>query len=493
MPADPISSWTVPDLFGLPSHILPELRSTSQVRSPVLKLSAGQSEGSPRSDDSFDAFAEPFDSERTIIRPRPAGVGRGGQPAEKSRVPADASPLPRTGTNTLIAAASPVVAAANRIESERGRVPDLDRLRAAMVDAVHAFEKDAVSSGLDTRSLRAARYALCAMVDDIVLSTPEGTASSWTQQSMTSIFHDEVVGGERFFEILDQMEKDLGHHEPVVELMYLCMSLGFIGRYRVRPRGSAELNDLRDGIYNTIRQRRGDFERELSVQWRGINAGARSLARRIPLWGIGLGTLAIAAATFVGFTFLLSNVSEVAFAELFALPPHGLATVPRQARAAPVVSAAPVASEPSPSKLRKFLEPEIRAGRVQVFEDAQSITVRLTNRNMFPSGEATINSSVEPLFLRIGDALNEERGAVNIYGYTDDQPIRTVRFPSNFELSQARADAVATRLRARLTDPKRLRAQGKGQTTPIASNATAEGRQENRRTEIVLVRTTDGA
>lgn len=443
---------------------------------------------------SDDSFAEPFDSEQTIIRPRPSGVGRGGKSPDLRRSLPEAGPLPKAGTNKLVAAASTVLAAAIRIESDRGRTPDLDRLRGAMVDAMHGFETEALASGLDTRSLRAARYALCATVDDIVLSTPEGTASSWTQQGMTSIFHDEVVGGERFFEILEQMQKDLGHHEPVVELMYLCMSLGFIGRYRIRPRGVAELTDLRDGVYNTIRQRRGEFERELSPQWRGVDAGARTLARRVPLWALGLGTLAIAALMYLAFSFLLANSSEVAFAELFALPPQGPVLVPRQPRVAPpvvTVQPAPTVAEIFQPRLRQFLEPEIKAGLLQVLEDAQTITIRLTNHNMFGSGEAALTASFAPLLQRIGDALNDERGNVSVYGYTDDQPIRTARFPSNFELSQARADAVADRLRARLTDPKRLRAQGKGQTSPIASNATAEGRQENRRTEIILVRAPD--
>jgi type VI secretion system protein ImpK len=403
----------------------------------------------------------------------------------------------KVGTNPLVAAASPVIAAAVRIASDRGRGPDLDRLRVAMVDAIHKFETDALSVGLDTRSLRAARYALCAMVDDIVLSTPEGTASSWTRQSMTSIFHDEVVGGERFFDILEQMQKDLGHHEPVVELMYLCLSLGFIGRYRVRPRGVAELTDLRDGVYNTIRARRGEVEHELSPQWRGLNAGTRPLARRIPVWALALGTVAIAFAMYIGITFLLSSVSEAAFAQLFALPPHGQITVPHQARAplsavpaVPQSTGQPQAAERviEESKLKKFLEPEIRAGLVQVFEDAQSVTVRLTNRNMFGSGTATLASSYGSILGRIGDALNDEPGRIDVIGYTDDQPIHTARFPSNFELSQARADAVADQLRARMKDSKRLHAQGKGQNDPIGSNATAEGRQENRRTEIVLVR-----
>jgi type VI secretion system protein ImpK len=441
---------------------------------------------------SVDPFEEPSDEDRTIIRPRPGGAARGARPSVSGPASSDANSVPKTGTNELVAAASGILAAAIRIESDRGRLPDLDRLRGAMVEAIQKFETEALASGLELRSLRAARYALCAMVDDIVLSTPEGTASSWTRQSMTSIFHDEVVGGERFFEILDQMQKDLGHHEAVVELMYLCMSLGFIGRYRVRPRGVAELTELRDGVYKTIRSRRGDFERELSPQWRGVSAGARSLARRVPLWAVGLGTVAIAAMMYVGFTFLLASVSETAFAELFALPPHGQITIPRQTRApSPVASVAPAAAAVADvSTVKQFLASEIKAGLVQVFEDAQTVTVRLTNRNMFASGTALLATPFAPLLARVGDALNDEVGSVNVYGFTDDQRIRTARFPSNFELSQARADAVADQLRTRMKDPKRLRAQGKGQADPIASNATPEGRQENRRTEIVLVRGT---
>jgi type VI secretion system protein ImpK len=148
-------------------------------------------------------------------------------------------------------------------------------------------------------------------------------------------------------------------------------------------------------------------------------------------------------------------------------------------------------------KLRQFLAPEIKAGLVTLFEDAQAITIRiasrnaLANKNMFDSGAATLDASYTNLLVRIGEALNEEKGAVSINGYSDNQPIRTPRFPSNVELSQARADAVAALIRGKLTDPKRVRAVGKGDVDPIADNNTAEGRQQNRRTEIVLIRTSD--
>lgn len=452
---------------------------------------------------SDDPFAEPDDSERTrIVRPRPAGVsgGTGGarpaRPASPGPAARDAGPVPRMGTNELVVSASPVLSAAVRIDTERGRGPDLERLRRAMVDAVQQFERDSLTTGMDPQSLRAARYALCATVDDLVLSTPEGRASTWPQQSMTSIFHNEVVGGERFFDILGQMRNDLGRRLSVVELMYLCMSLGFVGRYRIQPKdqNGLTLADLRLGVYNDIRNHRGEFERDLSPRWRGLDAGAKALARLIPLWAIGLGTLVLAMLMYMAFSFILAGVSETAFAELYGLPPRGTVAVPRQPARAAAVAAAPVRVSPPGAfalRLRQFLEPEIKAGLVSVLDDAQTTTVRLNGTAMFQSGQAILNKSFAPLIGRIAEALNDEAGAVQVNGYTDDQPIRTARFPSNFELSQARAEAVAVQLRLKLNDPSRPRVQGKGQANPIDSNATPTGREKNRRTEIVLVRASD--
>ena len=164
-----------------------------------------------------------------------------------------------------------MLAAAIRLGAERGR-----GRRSGAAEPWHGRGGARVRgdgrwrTGLDTRSLRAARYALCATVDDLVLGTPWGGASSWTAQSLTSIFHNEVPWRRTFFDILEQMQKDLGRHSEVVELMYLCASLGFEGRYRVMPRGIAALTEMRDSVYRTIRQRRGEFERDLSPHWAGI-------------------------------------------------------------------------------------------------------------------------------------------------------------------------------------------------------------------------------
>jgi type VI secretion system protein ImpK len=442
-----------------------------------------------------DPFAEPTDTDRTMIRPRPGGARPNPVPQPepvRPAAPMETVVVPSTGSNALVAAAGPLLAAAIRIAGGRGNSPDPEKLRRGMVTEVRNFEKAALATGLETRALRAARYALCATIDDLVLSTPWGASSSWAQQSLTSIFHSEVSGGDRFFDILEQMQKDLGNNGEVVELMYLCTSLGFEGRYRVMPRGTAALAELRDGVYRLIRERRGAIERDLSPHWRGTEIGNKPLGHRVPLWSIPLATMLLAALIYLGFNFSLAGSSDIAFAEMYGLPPHGAVVVPRPVNVAPPPPPPP---PPGPSqlsvKLHKFLEPEIRQGLVVVMEDAQSLTVRLTNRNMFGLGQATLNASFPPLIQRIAEALQDEPGAITVNGYTDNQPIHTARFPSNFQLSQERAQAVATIIAAKLSDPKRVRAVGKADADPIASNATAEGQQQNRRTEIVLTRTTE--
>ncbi len=311
---------------------------------------------------SDDPFAEPTDSERTIIRPRPGGTAPRAAAALQPAALGPARSIPTTGPNKLIAAASPLLAAAMRIAGARGRNPDPEVLRRSIVDEVRAFEKRALATGLDTRCLRAARYALCATIDDLVLSTPWGAASNWARQSLTSVFHNEVSGGERFFDILEQMQADLGHNLPAVELMYLCMRLGFEGRYRVLPRGTAALTELTDGTYRTIANRRGEFERELSPRWKGIAAGLTNLHRFVPLWAVGVATLALACVIYAAFDFALAGSSDSSYAELLGLPPHGRIAVARAVAVPPPPPPHPRPSRPpSPTSCTPSWRP--RSGR----------------------------------------------------------------------------------------------------------------------------------
>ena len=78
--------------------------------------------------------------------------------------------------------------------------------------------------------------------------------------------------------------------------------------------------------------------------------------------------------------------------------------------------------------------------------------------------------------------------SLRVIDYTDNQPVRTVQFPSNFQLSAARANAVRAIVARNVGDPARVSAEGRADADPIAPNTTAEGREQNRRIEIVLHR-----
>ena len=123
-----------------------------------------------------------------------------------------------------------------------------------------------------------------------------------------------------------------------------------------------------------------------------------------------------------------------------------------------------------------------------VEQDPQSIRVRTTVGQLFRSGSDALESGRQGLFERIAAALQSERGNVRIEGHADSDRVASLAFPDNFALSKARAETVAQIVRAKLTDPKRVSAEGFGDSQPIASNATAEGKALNRRVEFVIPR-----
>jgi type VI secretion system protein ImpK len=439
-----------------------------------------------------DPFAEPGDAERTVIRPNPGG--RRPVDAAPAVTPAVAPPPPVAAAksialaplaklNPLVNAALPLLDLAVQIKN-RAVHNDVESLRDRVVAEVNAFERRITPLGLSLQTIRAARYALCAMMDDVVLNTPWGSRSLWTQKSMVATFHNEVVGGDRFWDLLNQLKQDAAVNLDLLELLYLCITLGFEGKYRVTARGASELILVREDLYRLIRNNRGDFERTLSPHWEGLGAAYRGLRQRIPNWLVALAALGILALFYALFTFLLNGRSDTAYEALNALPPTSPVVL---ARVAPPPPPPPPAA--ATQTLRKFLEAEIKAGLVNVREDAQTITVNIRGRGVFPSGSAEIDPAFLPLLGRIGEAVNVEPGAVDVVGHTDNQPIRSVKFPSNFHLSLARAQAVVAMLKQAVKDPSRLTVEGRADSEPIAPNTTPEGREQNRRIEVVLTKT----
>ncbi len=451
-----------------------------------------------------DPFGDDGDGEKTVIRPNPGGRrGDGGstqargdaRPTEAPAPVAAPQPMPtgevipiaQTGLNSLVRAASSLLGLAIRLRN-RAQHSNVEALRERVIAEIKGFEQRALQAGEPAQSVRIARYALCATIDDLVLNTPWGSQSSWAQQSMVGTFHNEVTGGERFYDLMEKMQKDPSRNREILELLYLCMSLGFEGMLRVDGRGAATHNKLRDSVLRDIRAHRPDNDPDLSPHWMGAGGGHRALSSYLPMWLVVVITLGLLCLTYAGFAFFLNSDSDKLYGELNALPPTGAIDL---ARTAP--PPAPVVLDTTQfERVKTFLAPEIAEKLVSAFEDANTITVRIHSKVlakvMFPSGRDQVTDAYLPTIRRIGAALEDEPGAVLVAGHSDNDPIRTARFPSNWHLSQARAEAVARLLADSLSDDGRLTAEGRADNEPIASNDTTAGKAENRRIEVILIK-----
>jgi chemotaxis protein MotB len=137
--------------------------------------------------------------------------------------------------------------------------------------------------------------------------------------------------------------------------------------------------------------------------------------------------------------------------------------------------------------LSKSLAGEIQAGRVQISELQGKMTVRLAEKVLFPSGSATLSKDGKATLGKVADAFKDLKDRiVRVEGHTDNVPIKSSAYPSNWELSAGRAIAVVRFLQAAGVDPAKLAAAGYGEWQPIAPNDTPEGRAQNRRIEISL-------
>jgi type VI secretion system protein ImpK len=427
--------------------------------------------------------------------PRTSFPAAAGAPAVVPVVTGEGAERLIFGGGALMDAAAPLLQLLARLRNTANQ-PDPADLRERATRELRSFEAAAREAGVPMEQLRPAHYAICASLDDVVLNTPWGSTGVWDQRSLVSTFHQEVRSGERFFDLLGQMKANPGSFLPVLELMYLCLSLGFMGRYRHSPRGPGELEKLREDLYAVIARQRPAAAAELSPHWMGAVAPYRPKRASLPVWVVGVAGLAAVAGLFAWFSTSLNAASDDVLERMMAAAPQKMPAIVRTALVVPPPPPPPPPPEPGVlDKLRAFLKPEIDAGLVVVLGDENTPVVRIRNKGvapgapvMFGSGSAAVQPAFTRILERIGEALKAERGSVQVLGHSDNQPIRTVQFPSNFQLSAARAEAARAVILRTLGDPGRIKAEGRADSEPVASNATAEGRDENRRIEVVLRR-----
>lgn len=137
--------------------------------------------------------------------------------------------------------------------------------------------------------------------------------------------------------------------------------------------------------------------------------------------------------------------------------------------------------------LKAALEKEIRAGMIEVETRLDRIVIRIREKGSFPSGSDDLNPEFIPVLRRIRDSIAAMPGRIEVVGHTDDVPIHTYRFRSNWDLSAGRAASVLHELLwGNALERGRLELKGMAEVQPLEPNTSADNRAANRRVEIVL-------
>lgn len=266
--------------------------------------------------------------ESTIIKPAPGGRGAGqsqqvppGAPSSYAQQKSSNTRVPyleqqggqfstATGLNPLVNAASILIAVFHKVHGSVSH-PNAGGLHQQIVKEMRTFETHAKEQNIKPEIILAARYILCTILDEAVLNTPWGAESGWMQRTLLSVFHNETNGGEKFFQILDRMRERPAESLDILELMYLCLSLGFMGKFRVAHHGREKIEQMRDELFKIIRTHRGEYEHTLSPSGQGLGKIRNTLANYVPMWVIASVVAGILVLGFSSIRYMMYSSSSV--------------------------------------------------------------------------------------------------------------------------------------------------------------------------------------
>ncbi|MBU6520440.1 MULTISPECIES: DotU family type VI secretion system protein [Pantoea] len=376
--------------------------------------------------------------------------------------------------NVLVAAANPLINAIPQIRHSVSH-DDPARLRQQLIDQIRRFELSCQQSGLSYEVIVGARYCLCTALDEAAALTPWGSRGVWTSNGLLVTFHNETWGGEKFFQLLAKLSQNPRQHILLLELIYFCLLLGFEGRYRVLDNGRSQLETIKQRLLQMIKSVRGSYPAALSPHPTDQPVLRKLWRPMIPLWACAAVAGFAACLFYIVLNWRLGDYTSPVLASIYqtALPEVEISN--------------PAPPPPATLNLKAFLKPEIDAGLVAVRDEADQSVVTLKGDGLFASASTEVRGRYDAVIQRIAAAMNNVSGKILVIGYSDNVPIRSARFASNYELSLARAQSVQTLLQQQLAQPSRVKAEGRGESHPLVPNTSAENRARNRRVEITLL------
>lgn len=424
-------------------------------------------------------YVDPADTDRTRLIPRPGGRAPG------ARVPPTVAATARTagaatlqrlvaGINPLLGAASQLLALVSQL---RATTVHADRagLRRQLVERVADFEQRARASGVGKPQVAAARYLLCTFIDEAIAGTPWGAVPAAGVRTLLQEYHEDDSGADKSFELLERLSADPAANAELLELFYVCLALGFEGRHAGRPDGAAQLRSWQERLLELLRPGgpAAGGTRTLAQRWAGSTPARGPTLTVVPIWMALVVAAAVSVAALLWFTTRLSRGSDAVMQQL-----HAVAATLRVERP-PEPAAKP--------RLAPLLADDVAAGWFEVRDEPQRSVIVSPADRLFVAGTAQLDAAANAPLARAARALAAHTGRIEVIAHTDDRPIESLRFPSNWHLSRERALAVQGALTRDGVAAERTRAEGRADAEPRAPNESDAARARNRRVEIHLL------
>lgn len=386
---------------------------------------------------------------------------------------ADAA-YPVSQENPLLTAAAPLLNAIVQIRLAATH-DDPAGLRQQLVAEIRLFETRCKQAGLPFDMIIGTRYCLCSVLDEAAAQTPWGTRGVWSGNGLLVTFHNESWGGEKVFQLLSRVSQNPVQHLPLLEVIHYCLLLGYEGRYRGIEQGRIQRDALRSRLAQLIQDTRGQQPARpepVPVVPAGQNAFWRP---PVPFWVCVILTAFIASLVWSGLNWRLGNVAEPVLRAIWQLPLPKTEPVRRSTATQAMLD------------LHQRLDDLIEARTLDVADGTNGSKIIIGSDKLFNAAGTDLSPAGRAIMTRVAAAMDTIKGTVQVSVYTDNQPVRSGRFSSNYDYSLAQAHTLMRILQQLMIQPGHtIRGEGRGDSDALLPNDSQENRAQNRRVEILL-------
>ncbi|OSN05123.1 type IVB secretion system protein IcmH/DotU [Lonsdalea iberica] len=210
--------------------------------------------------------------------------------------------------NPMIDAVTPLLGMVERVRhlTTYDQVPDLYQ---KVVSEIQAIEQELITHGYENGVILSFRYILCTYIDEAVMGREWGSQSVWSEHSLLTRFHNETWGGEKVFVLLGKLQTDPVHYRDILEFIYLCLCLGFEGRYRVMTQGRDEFEGIVRKLHDILHPEPAETPSVFHLDLGQQSSGYR-MRRQISLFTLFLCVSVALAAIFGLYHYQLSNQTQ---------------------------------------------------------------------------------------------------------------------------------------------------------------------------------------